>query len=90
MYVLKAKELLESVRMKKGWMTDYNVRHNFSTPLRVDELMAEQPRVYHTVLALVRSSQDAMQVNNSWHYFGISYCKIISCFSKSRVTTKIY
>lgn len=58
---LEAKELLESVRMKKGWMTDYNVRHNFSTPLRVDELMAEQPRVYHTVLALVRSSQDAMQ-----------------------------
>ncbi|XP_049786014.1 hexosaminidase D-like [Schistocerca cancellata] len=58
---IEAKELLESVRHNKGWMTDYNVRHNFSTPLRVDELMAEQPRVYHTVLSLVRSAQDSLQ-----------------------------
>nr|CAD7447511.1 unnamed protein product [Timema bartmani] len=55
------KEFLESVTLSKGWMTDYNIRRNFSSPLRVDELMAEHPRVYHSLTALARSARDAME-----------------------------
>lgn len=41
-------------------MTDYNVHHNYSLPLRIDELMTEFPRVYHTVTSLARNANDAM------------------------------
>lgn len=53
-------DLIQSIRKAKGWMTDYNVRHNFSTPLRVDELMQEHPRIYHTITSLARSVKDAL------------------------------
>lgn len=62
----EAEELITMVRQQKGWMTKYNVRHNFSTPLRVDELMQDQPRVYHTVASLARSARDAL-----WDVFDI-------------------
>ena len=42
-------------------MTDYNVRRNFSSPLRVDELMMDQPRVYHTLATLAHSANDALK-----------------------------
>lgn len=42
-------------------MTDYNVRHNFTSPLRVDELMLEQPRVYHSLVQLAHSANDALR-----------------------------
>nr|CAD7464169.1 unnamed protein product [Timema tahoe] len=58
---IEVKEFLESVTLSKGWMTDYNIRRNFSSPLRVDELMAEHPRVYHSLTALARSARDAME-----------------------------
>ncbi|KAK9497674.1 hypothetical protein O3M35_004359 [Rhynocoris fuscipes] len=56
----EADELINSVRKQKGWMTDYNVRHNFSTPLRIDELMQDEQRVYHTITGLVRAANDAL------------------------------
>ncbi|KAF6217272.1 hypothetical protein GE061_001626 [Apolygus lucorum] len=56
----EAEELIAMIRKQKGWMTKYNVRHNFSTPLRVDELMQDQPRVYHTIASLARSARDAL------------------------------
>ncbi|XP_063231562.1 hexosaminidase D [Bacillus rossius redtenbacheri] len=58
---LEVKEYLESVTLSKGWMTDYNIRRNFSSPLRVDELMADHPRVYHTLTTLARSAREAME-----------------------------
>lgn len=57
---MEVKEFLESVTKSKGWMTDYNIRRKFSSPLRVDELMGEHPRVYHTLTALARSARDAL------------------------------
>lgn len=53
-------ELVQSVRHDKGWMTAYNVRTNFSSPLRVDELMVDQPRLFHTVTNLVRSAKESL------------------------------
>lgn len=57
---MEVKEFIESVMKSKGWMTDYNIRRKFSSPLRVDELMGEHPRVYHTLTALARSARDAL------------------------------
>ncbi|KAL1130288.1 hypothetical protein AAG570_013226 [Ranatra chinensis] len=56
----EAEDLIQSIRKTKGWMTQYNVRHNFSTPLRVDELMQEQPRVYHTIASLAKSAKESL------------------------------
>lgn len=56
----EAVELIDVVRNKKGWMTPYNVRHNFSTPLRVEELMQDQPRIYHSMSSLGRSARETL------------------------------
>jgi len=41
-------------------MTEYNVRRNFTSPLRVDELMMEHSRVYHSIASLARSASEAL------------------------------
>lgn len=56
----EALEYLKLTNRQKGWMTAYNVRHNYSLPLRVDELTSELPRVYHGLIALARSAVEAM------------------------------
>ncbi|XP_075222877.1 hexosaminidase D-like isoform X2 [Lycorma delicatula] len=53
-------EMVNSVTKEKGWLTDYNVRHNFSSPLRVDELMIDHQRLYHSVTGLVRSAKEGL------------------------------
>ncbi|KAJ9578744.1 hypothetical protein L9F63_005033 [Diploptera punctata] len=58
---MEVKEFLESTMKSKGWMTEYNVRRKYTSPLRVDELMGEHPRVYHTLTALARSARDALE-----------------------------
>jgi hexosaminidase len=56
----EVEEFIKSTKRSKGWMTDYNVRHNYSLPLRVDELSGDLPRIYHGTTSLVRSAVDAM------------------------------
>ncbi|CAH0385394.1 unnamed protein product [Bemisia tabaci] len=53
-------DLIQTTRATRGWLTEYNVRHNFSSPLRLDELMLDEPRIYHSVTSLVQSAQDAL------------------------------
>jgi hexosaminidase len=43
-----------------AWLTDYNIRRNFSVPFRVDELMSEENRMYHNVLSMVQSIQESL------------------------------
>lgn len=57
----EVQDYIKSTRQQKGWMTDYNVRHNYSLPLRVDELTGELPRIYHGMLTLAKSAVDAME-----------------------------
>ncbi|XP_014275818.1 hexosaminidase D isoform X1 [Halyomorpha halys] len=56
----EAKELIEMIRKQKGWMTEYNVRHNFSTPLRIEELMQEHSRIYHSMTSLGRVARESL------------------------------
>ncbi|KAK6621635.1 hypothetical protein RUM44_001442 [Polyplax serrata] len=57
----EVKEFLDTTTRSKGWMTDYNVEHNFSSPLRVDELMADFPRVYNSLTSLERHARESLE-----------------------------
>lgn len=54
-------EFLEQIEKKRSWMTSYNVHHNFSSPLRVDELLMDEPRLYHSATSMVHSAIEALQ-----------------------------
>lgn len=56
----ETREFLDVTRRQKGWLTAYNVRRNYSLPLRVEELTGDLPRLYHGMLTLARSSVEAM------------------------------
>lgn len=56
----EVKEFLEVTTRSKGWMTDYNVRRNFSSPLRVNELMSDYSRIYNTLTSLVRHAKESL------------------------------
>lgn len=56
----EAAEYLKTTKKNRGWLTEYNIKHNYTLPLRVDELLGELPRVYHGLVALTRSAYDAM------------------------------
>ena len=56
----EAVDYIKLVRKQKGWMTEYNVRRNYSLPLRIDEIVSDLPRVYHGLTSVARSAADAM------------------------------
>lgn len=41
-------------------MTNYNVEHEFASPLRVDELMSDHSRIYRSLLSMIRPFQESM------------------------------
>ncbi|XP_066140842.1 hexosaminidase D-like isoform X1 [Euwallacea fornicatus] len=56
----EAKEYLDITTRQKGWMTPYNVKHNYSLPLRVEELTQDLPRVYHGMTSLARNAAEVL------------------------------
>ncbi|KAG8234758.1 hypothetical protein J437_LFUL006590, partial [Ladona fulva] len=54
--------LVEAVHHRRGWMTPYNVRHNFSSPLRVEEVagVEQVARLQQSVENLIRSARDSL------------------------------
>ncbi|XP_071448252.1 hexosaminidase D-like isoform X2 [Hetaerina americana] len=54
--------LTDAVHHRRGWMTPYNVRHNFSSPLRVEEEAGvdQLARLQQSVEALIRSARDTL------------------------------
>lgn len=57
----EVKEFLHVTTKSKGWMTDYNTVHNFSSPLRVDELMVDYPRIYNNLISLERHARESLE-----------------------------
>lgn len=43
-----------------AWLTSYNVRHNFTSPLRIRELMADEDRLYHSLISMIQSISEAL------------------------------
>lgn len=53
-------EFILATKKNRGWMTNYNIEHEFSSPLRVDELMIDHSRIYRSLLSLIRPFQDSL------------------------------
>jgi len=53
-------EFFKKVQKKKGWLTEYNIRHSMSSPFRIDELLEDWSRHLHEVVSLMKSSKEAL------------------------------
>ncbi|XP_026850248.1 hexosaminidase D isoform X1 [Drosophila persimilis] len=51
---------LQQTREQSAWLSDYNVRHNFSSPLRVHELIARTPILIEELRAMAREAQQLL------------------------------
>ncbi|KAH8343665.1 hypothetical protein KR059_003336 [Drosophila kikkawai] len=51
---------LEKTRDQSAWLSDYNVRHNFSSPLRVRELTVRTPVLIEELRAMAREAQQLL------------------------------
>lgn len=56
----EAREYIDSLKFKKGWLTPYNIRHNFSSPVRVDELIEDAMRLKNSLTTLTINAEEAM------------------------------
>lgn len=57
----ESNELLAKIEKKRGWVTPYNIRHNYSLPLRVDEVLAEVPRLKNQLQLVVKSIETSLK-----------------------------
>lgn len=53
-------EFILVTKKNRGWMTSYNVEHDFSSPLRVDELMSDHSRIHRSLFSLIRPFQESL------------------------------
>lgn len=51
---------MDRVSLTRAWLTEYNRRHNFTSPMRVDEDLEELPMKLHTVTLLLKSAKQAL------------------------------
>lgn len=56
----EAREFIDSIKFSRGWLSDYNIRHNFTSSSRVIELLEDQPRLLATLMNLAKSIADGM------------------------------
>lgn len=62
-----ARQYVNDVNYKRGWLTTYNVRHNFSSPIRIEELMNDAIRFDASLTALTKSATESLiDVYDKW------------------------
>lgn len=66
----EAHEFLDSIKFSRGWLSDYSIRHNFTSPSRVSELLEDQPRILASLINLSRSLAEAMEEMYDNHTIG--------------------
>lgn len=65
--ITDARHYLENVNYKRGWLTAYNIRHNFSSPIRIDELISDAVRLEAALTALAKNAADSLiDVFDKW------------------------
>lgn len=64
---LEVREFLDQVRTRRGWLTEYNARRNYSLSLRLDELTGELPRLRGALGQLARSASGALEPLFDWY-----------------------
>lgn len=63
----ETRQYLDDVKFKRGWLTPYQIKHNFSSPARVAEIIEDAARLKNTLTALVNDANDAMaDVYDEW------------------------
>lgn len=58
------KEIEEFVLLttkRKGWLTEYSVRHNYSSPARIDELLRDLPYLSGSLNAVAKQTMDMLR-----------------------------
>lgn len=58
--ISEVRQFLDDQQFKRGWLTPYNIRHNFSSPIRVEEPMGEAVRLEATLNGFVKNADDIM------------------------------
>ncbi|XP_017856347.1 PREDICTED: hexosaminidase D [Drosophila arizonae] len=56
----EVRNYLQQTREHSAWLSDYNVRHNFSSPLRVQELTVRTPQLVEELRAMAREAQQLL------------------------------
>ena len=56
----QVQEYIKKVTKDQGWLTDFNVRHNFSSPFRVQEGMEEFSQHIYSITSLMRQAKEAL------------------------------
>ncbi|EAA08649.6 AGAP004270-PA [Anopheles gambiae str. PEST] len=65
----ETEEYTDAIRQRRGWLTDYNIRHNFSSAARVDDLLGENYRLLNAVSNLARTAASTLtEVYDHWTY----------------------
>lgn len=59
--IKRVDEYLYDVTIHKAWLTDYNIRHNITSPMRIDEGLGDYSSVYYPLTSLVRTARDALR-----------------------------
>ncbi|XP_032596423.1 hexosaminidase D [Drosophila grimshawi] len=56
----EVRNYLQQTKEHSAWLSNYNVRHNFSSPLRVLELTARTPQLIEELRVMARESQQLL------------------------------
>lgn len=59
--IKRINDYLYDVTIHKAWLTDYNVRHNLSSPMRVDEGLTDYSSNYYPLTSLIRTAKEALR-----------------------------
>jgi len=53
-------EYLKKYSSQEGWLTEYNFRHNYSSPFRVNEGLDEHSRMTYLITSLIKQAQQSL------------------------------
>lgn len=57
----EARHFIDSIKFSRGWLSDYNIRHNFTSSSRIIELLDDQPRLLASLINLARNLSEQME-----------------------------
>lgn len=65
--ITEAHQYVSDMKLKRGWLTPYNVRHNFSSPIRVEELISDAFRLESSLTSMAKNAVESMiEVFDKW------------------------
>lgn len=63
----EVRQYLENVNFKRGWITAYQIKHNFSSPIRIEELISDAIRFDSSLKSLTKNAAESMNdVYDQW------------------------